>query len=111
MGLISKLFGTDKVIDAGMRGIDSAILTEQERIELKVELLKAYHPFKLAQRYFMLVTTIPYMLGWVTCFVMTAFNLDAAQEMELLKGDLGVIVLAICIFYFGGGTLDSLKRK
>jgi len=50
MGILSKLFGSDKIIDAGINGIDAMVFTDQEQSNAKLAFLKLYEPFKIAQR-------------------------------------------------------------
>ena len=37
MGILGKLFGSDKVIDAGISGIDKAFYTDEEKAETEEE--------------------------------------------------------------------------
>ena len=54
LGLLGKIFGSEKVIQSGIELIDSFHTSTEEQIEAatksKVALLEAYQPFKLAQR-------------------------------------------------------------
>jgi hypothetical protein len=49
--MFGNLFGTKEVIDGGISLIDNAFYTDQEKANMKIKLLKAYEPFKIAQRY------------------------------------------------------------
>ena len=111
MSLWSDFFGNGDTVKKGMDLVDEAFLTDQEKGELKVELMKAYHPFKKAQRLFMLITTVPYMLVWSVCAVMAIYHGGYKAGLNLLEGDIGMIVLVVAAFYFGGGAVDSLRRK
>jgi len=116
MNIFAKLFGTEKVIGRGMDAIDSIIYTEEEKAKMevvkskvKIDLLKAYEPFKIAQRLLALLFGIPYAIAWVATFT-ASFFIDIAPQIEILGGTMGQIVLAIIAFYFLGGTLGSINK-
>ena len=50
MGLLGKIFGSDKVIDSAISGIDKVWFTDEEKAELHLKFLDRYKPFALAQR-------------------------------------------------------------
>ena len=96
----------------------------------KIDLLSAYHPFKKAQRYFMLVMLFNFTLSFIVglliflgnvyinmTFIPTATILkpqlmDLQGLLDLVKTfGLFEIVGMIGMFYFGGGLVDSAKRK
>lgn len=111
MNFFGDLFGSDAALKKGGDLIDKAFLTEQEKSELNVELIKAYHPFKKAQRYFMLITTVPYMTAWTVSTILAIYHKGYAGGMEMINGDVGMIVLMVGAFYFGGGAIESFKKK
>jgi hypothetical protein len=117
MNIFSKLFGSQKVIDAGISGIDKAFYTEEEKAEdrlkaapWKIKLLNAYEPFKVAQRVLALVYSVPYVSAWMGCFV-ASFWYEMDDQFKLLNGDMGTICMIIIGFYFGGGAIESLGKK
>ena len=110
MGFFSKIFGSDKIIDAGVSGIDAMIFTDEEKSNAKMQFLKLYEPYKLAQRYLALIYSIPYALAWLTTFI-ASFFIDVALQMELLKGDAFYINILILSFYFGGGAAEGIVEK
>lgn len=115
---ISSIFGSKSVIDAGIKGIDSLVLTDEEKIKYHIEFLDRYKPFKLAQRYlafmfsgvFLLVFLIAVAIRVVAIFIK---DLSYAETLlissnELMKFNietLGMIVLAIIGWYFAGGVI------
>lgn len=109
MNILSKLFGSDKVIDAGINGIDKIAFTAEEKAEHKLLLLKAYEPFKIAQRFLALIFGIPYAAAWVVTFF-ASFFIDVTKQLELLSGDMGLAVALILGFYFGGGMAESIFK-
>jgi len=110
MGFFAKLFGTDKVVDAGTKMLDNAFYTDQERAEGHIRLLKAYEPFKLAQRFLALIVVPPWAFGWLICFILSFTDIDLTYPMQILEGKLGIAALTILGFYFAGGTINSLKK-
>ncbi|AMO58126.1 hypothetical protein [Endozoicomonas montiporae] len=132
MSFWGKLFGSDNVIkkatDGIYNGIDAAIFTKQEKAGHFLNLLKAYEPFKLAQRFLALTVGIPYVLVWLVCafmMVIAAFMepcttemicrsntvLDISKELASKNNDtLGVPFAIILGFYFAGGTAEGIIR-
>jgi len=110
MGLLGKLFGSEKAIEAGIDGIDAMVFTDEEKSSAKMKFLKLYEPFKLAQRYIALVFCVPYSLAWFITFL-ASFWVETVQQEKLLTGDIGNIVLAIVGFYFFGGAAEGVVNR
>lgn len=110
IGLFARLLGRGDVVEAGIKGIDSVFYTDQEKAENKKEFLKLYEPFKVAQRYLALIFSIPYVMGWAATFVASFFSMNVDKQIELLTGDIGVIVGIIVGFYFLGGAGTGFKK-
>jgi len=110
MGVFSSLFGSDKIINAGIDGLDAIVFTDEEKSKAKQEFLKLYEPFKLAQRYLAVIFSIPYVLAWIITFI-TSFFIDVTKQLELLNGDVGSIVFAIVSFYFLGGVANGILKS
>lgn len=64
-GILGKIFGSDKVIESGINLIDSLHTSTEEEVaakaKAKTDLLNAYAPFKLAQRYLALMFTAMFL--------------------------------------------------
>ena len=118
--VLSKIFGTGDIISKGMDLIDNIHTSDEEEIKAKskakVDLLGAYAPFKIAQRYLALIFTVLFafimvngilgaLYGWV--------DIESVKEAQKFANDmwLGEIMLAIISFYFGGGFIESINRK
>lgn len=138
--------GVSKVLDASVDGLDAIVLTDEEEIQyniamskVKIEMLKAYHPFKIAQRLLALIFATLFSLAFISGLIITLINiylywdfhtsvefikneagqLVATKELTLLpvefivdfsaKMGLSGIVMIIVAFYFGGGTIESFK--
>ena len=50
MGIWSAILGKGETIGKGIDLIDNAFYTDQEKADMKKELLRSFEPFKLAQR-------------------------------------------------------------
>lgn len=127
MGILANIFGTGEVLKKGLDLIDEAWTSDEEKAENEVKiidaktnakatLLNAYAPFKLAQRYLALMFSFVYIFimingilgalyGWV--------SMDAVNEAKRFANEmwLGEIILLIVGFYFGGGLVESIKKK
>jgi hypothetical protein len=119
-GIIGKLLGSDTVISKGMELIDDLHTSTEEEIaaktKAKVDLLAAYAPFKLAQRYLALIFTIVFvfiMANGVLGAMYGIIDLAAVEQAKQFANEmwLGEIMLAIVGFYFGGGFAESITRK
>lgn len=112
MGVWSKLFGSDDVVKGGIDLIDNAFYTDEEKAESKKHLLRLYEPFKIAQRYLAMTFCPVYALAWFVTFI-ASFFVDVTAQIELLLNPMGLsgIVLAIVVFYFGGGTINSMRGR
>ena len=126
-GILSSIFGTGEVVKKGLELIDEAWTSDEEKADNEVKiieaktnakatLLNAYAPFKLAQRYLALMFTFVFLFimmngvlgalyGWV--------DMASVQEAKKFANEmwLGEIMLTIVGFYFGGGLVESYKKK
>lgn len=122
MNIFAKIFGSDKIIDAGIKAGDSLFFTDQEKSEWKIRILKAYEPFKIAQRWLALTLSIPFVVlhtfaglqvllsGWFIGARGKSVHEAALSLMELNNDTLAVPVAIVLGFYFGGGTIESFTR-
>lgn len=127
MSLWGTLFGSENVIkraaDGIYNGVDKAIYTDQEKASGFLNLLKAYEPFKIAQRLLALVISIPYVVVWLMSaamlvaagFVDPAYGKqieEAARVLGELNNDtLGMPVALVLGFYFGGGAVEGVVDR
>jgi hypothetical protein len=118
--VLAKILGSKDVIQQGMSLIDDMVVTTEEEIaaksRAKTDLLAAYQPFKLAQRYIALMFTAMFLFimanGVVGALygVIDMANVEAAKDFAASMW-LGEIMLGIVGFYFGGGLASSIKEK
>lgn len=125
--ILSSIFGSGEVIKKGLDLIDEAWTSDEEKAQNKVkiietktkakaDLLSAYAPFKLAQRYLAMMFTVIFlfiMLNGVLGALYGVVNMQNVQRALDFANKmwLGEIMLAIVSFYFGGGFLESINRK
>ena len=115
--VIGKIFGSGKVIEKGLELIDDIQTSTEEEIraktDSKVQLLSAYAPFKIAQRYLALMFTFTFLACFTITLGMTLAGQGDVEGVKAVLGDfyIGEIMLVIITFYFGGGVIDSIKRK
>ena len=107
--MINKIFGTKRVIDAGINTIDALVHTSEEKSKAQRVFLKLYEPYKLAQRVLATIILPHYMLCWVITFIASLFT-DTADQQALLDGKIGDTVILIAAFYFGGGAAESVFK-
>ena len=107
-GILGKIFGSTKIIDAGIASIDALVFTPQEKSEAKLELLKHYEPFKIAQRYLALIFSGLFSLAFFAALILALLGepYDAVTDV-VVAFSLGQIVLAIVGFYFLGGVVSG----
>lgn len=115
MSWLGKVFGGDSVVSKGIGLIDSAFYTDEEKAEEKRQLLKAYEPFKLAQRYIAFALIAYVLLLGVICSFLIFIGIDQSvktvidfNERVIFDNTLLKIIVG---FYFLGGTISSMKKS
>jgi len=116
MGILNTIFGSGDVITKGMDLIDSFHTSDTEMVEAKTkaktDLMRAYAPFKIAQRYLALMFGGTYITTYVLVIVMTFIGKDVSAVKGILSEfQIDWIMLSIVMFYFGGGLADSVMKK
>lgn len=127
MSFWGRLFGSTDVIkqaaDGIYNGVDKAWYTDEEKAEGFLSLLKAYEPFKLAQRLLALTVAIPYVVTWLMSAIMIVVSafVDASYGKQIEEGarllgelnndTLGTPVALVLGFYFGGGALEGVVSR
>jgi len=119
IGILAKILGSGDVISKGIDLIDSIHTSKEEEIvaknKAKIELLSAYAPFKLVQRYLAIMFTAVFifiMLNGVLGALYGVINMENVNEAKAFANEmwLGEIMLAIVGFYFGGGLFESARK-
>lgn len=117
LAILGKILGSGDVIKQGMSLIDDMVVTSEEEIaaksKAKTDLLSAYQPFKLAQRYLALMFAFTFLLCFAITLGMTLAGKGDIDGVKAILGDfwIGEIMLIIVGFYFGGGLAESVKAK
>jgi len=111
MGLFGSIFGTGEAVSGVMSAADKLIFTPQEKANLFNHRLSLYEPFKIAQRLLAITFCVPYSIAWITVFFMSIVGANINDQLELLGGTMGQIVLAIVAFYFLGGVVSGFGGR
>ena len=123
MGFLSKILGSGDVIEKGFDLIDKMHTSDAEEIaadtdskvrlieaktKAKSDLMKAYAPFKIAQRYLALIFAFNFFIGFWVSVYLWAVGKDLAGFIELMSTfQIGWAMTTIVIFYFGGGFVEG----
>jgi hypothetical protein len=113
MGILKTIFGGGNVIKEGFELIDSMHTSKEEEIaaksKAKTDLLTAYAPFKVAQRYLALMFGGTFLLSFFLVLGMTLLDKGNPEDIKVILGEfyLGEIMMTIVLFYFGGGAFEG----
>jgi len=117
LGVISKMLGSGDVISKGLDLIDNMHTSTEEEIQAKAkaktDLLQAYAPFKLAQRYLALMFGLTFLGSYVLVLAMTISGQgdpDAVTKV-MEQFSINYAMLIILGFYFGGGAVEGFMEK
>lgn len=117
MGILSTIFGSGDVIKKGLDLIDDMHTSTEEEINsknnAKVNLLTAYAPFKIAQRYLALMFAFTFLSSFVIVLIITLLGKADADKVMLVISEfyVGEIMLTIIAFYFSGGFIEGVIEK
>ena len=104
MSIFANIFGSDKIIDGAISGIDKVWFTDEEKAELHLKFLDRYKPFALAQRFLAMVFAIPFVV--LGSYGIIFDDTIATKAVELFGTPVSIIVG----FYFAGGLLNGIKK-
>lgn len=113
---IAKILGSGDVIEKGLDLIDDMHTSDEEAIQAKaqakINLMTAYAPFKVAQRYVALMFTGVYLGSFLLVLVMNLAEWGTTSGVIELVNQfyVGEIMLTIIAFYFSGGFLEGAIR-
>ena len=126
-GLFQSKDTEKSIVDGLINGIDSVVLTDQERIqfnqrkidliikgaEIKTEQLKLFEPYKVTQRIIALLTFVPFII-----ILIIAFYLRVSGQTELatavfkdINENLVTLVMMIASFYYAGSIISNIRGK
>ena len=118
--VIGKIFGGGDVISKGFDLIDDMHTSDEEMIaakaKAKIDIMKSYEPFKVAQRYIALLFTAVFVFIMMNGVLGSLYGLIDMANVEAAKQFansmwLGEIMITIVGFYFGGGLANSIRTK
>ena len=116
LAVLGKILGSDSVISQGIKLIDDMHTSTEEEIaaksKAKIELMGAYAPFKIAQRYLALMFGGVFLGSYVIVLTMTISGQgdpDAVTKV-MEQFSINYAMLIILGFYFGGGVVESIKQ-
>ena len=111
MTLFGRIFGSQSSINKGLDVLtntgDAMFFTDQEKAKHTLALLKAYAPFKLVQRYIVLLFSIPYVALHVTVILGCMHGYDWQPLGEMTNEAFGYPVLAAIGLYLTGGVVKK----
>jgi len=117
LGVIGKILGSDKVIEKGLDLIDGMHTSTEEEIAVKakarIDLMNAYAPFKIAQRWLALMFGVIFLGSYVLVLVMTLTGQgdpDAVTKV-MEQFTINYAMLVILGFYFGAGAAEGFLEK
>jgi hypothetical protein len=114
IGVLAKILGTPDVIKSGLDLIDDLHTSETEEIEAKtkakIDLMGAYAPFKIAQRYLALMFTFTFLACFVLVLSMTLAGKTDTDSIRAVISEfyIGEIMFTIVGFYFSGGFFEGI---
>jgi len=117
MGILSTILGSGDVIKKGLDLIDDMHTSDEEEIvaknKAKTDLLTAYAPFKIAQRYLALMFTFTFLSSFALVLGMTLFGSADVSKVKTVMSEfyIGEIMISIVLFYFGGGAFEGVLEK
>ena len=117
LGVLASILGNGEVIKKGMDLIDDVHSSDEEmervKAQAKIDTMKAYAPFKVAQRYLALMFTGTFLISFFIVLVMTLMGQANIPEINQVIDDfyVGEAMLTILAFYFGGGMLEGVVGK
>tara|TARA_R110002153_G_scaffold226326_1_gene378963 strand:- start:1598 stop:1969 length:372 start_codon:yes stop_codon:yes gene_type:complete len=116
-GILAKLFGAGDVIKSGMQLIDDLHTSDEEEIaaksKAKTDLLSAYAPFKIAQRYLALMFGFTFLFSFFLTMLMVVFKFGSIADVKIVIDQfyIGEIMLTIVGFYFAGGAIEGVVGR
>jgi hypothetical protein len=117
IGVIGKILGSEKVIKAGLDLIDDMHTSTEEEIaaksKAKIDLMNAYAPFKIAQRYLALMFGLTFIGSYFLVLGMTLSGQGDSDAVTKVMEQFSInyAMLIILGFYFGGGAVEGLLDK
>ena len=116
-GTIGKILGSGDVIKKGLDLIDDMHTSTEEEIAAKakarIDLMNAYAPFKIAQRWLALMFGLTFIGSYFLVLGMTLTGQGDADAVTKVMEQFSInyAMLIILGFYFGGGAVEGFMEK
>lgn len=116
LAVLGKILGSGDVISQGMKLIDDMHTSDTEAIAAKskarIDLMTAYAPFKIAQRFLALMFGATFLASYVLVLGMTITGRGDPDAVTKVMDQFTInyAMLIILGFYFGGGVVESIKQ-
>jgi len=117
LAVLGKILGSGDVVKQGIKLIDDMHTSTEEEIAAKskarIDLMNAYAPFKLAQRYLALMFGFTFLASYIIVLTMTIVGKgdpDAVTKV-MQQFSINYAMMIILGFYFGAGALESFQNK
>ena len=117
LGILTAILGNASVVKKGMELLDDVVTSDVEmeraKAQSKIDIMKSYAPFKVAQRYLALMFTATFLASFFLVLVLTLMGKANIPEIKQVVDDfyIGEAQLTILAFYFGGGMLEGVVGK
>ena len=117
LGVIGKMLGSGDVIKKGLDLIDDLHTSTEEEIaaksKAKIDLMNAYAPFKIAQRYLALMFGLTFIGSYFLVLGMTLSGQGDPEAVTKVMEQFSInyAMLIILGFYFGGGAVEGFMEK
>ena len=116
-GTIGKILGSGDVIKKGLDLIDDMHTSTEEEIAAKakarIDLMNAYAPFKIAQRWLALMFGLTFIGSYFLVLGMTLTGQGDADAVTKVMEQFSInyAMLVILSFYFAGGAVEGFMEK
>jgi hypothetical protein len=117
LAVLGKILGSGDVISQGMKLIDDMHTSDEEAIaaksKAKIDLMSAYAPFKIAQRYLALMFGATFLGSYMLVLGMTITGRGDPDAVTKVMDQFTInyAMLIILGFYFGGGVVESIQQR
>ena len=114
---IGKILGSGDVVKKGLDLIDDMHTSTEEEIaaksKAKIDLMTAYAPFKIAQRWLALMFGLTFLGSYILVLAMTISGQGDPNAVTQVMDQFSInyAMLIILGFYFGGGAVEGLMEK
>ena len=110
--MLNKIFGTQKYISSQLKVIDGLNISEEKKEEMIILLFGEYTSFKISQRLMALIITITYLSALILTLIYKYNGIDIKDLITIATAfNVGLVMLAVASFYFGGGTIAAIRGK